>query len=381
MKKTLISIIAVISTALVFAACGNIEDDSNTEPKVTAADSSAIDSSTADTTASTKSATTTSISSADDSSSKATTTSIVTGTDKNGKVTTLIIGEGGKILSTSPNNKTTTKTTTKTTAKTTTKQVGSNNNNQNNGGNNNNNYNNNNNQNNYQPNSGGGNSGNQNSGGNNSPAPVQTNPPQTERKTTTTTQAPQTQPPAPVVTEKQFKDLSGLEKIENCGFDDLTKAYLKFGYGKKNVELSGYEWELIRQDIIDYGMENVNGQKDFYIDEFGGYTISFPYPIKLIVNSSYEGEEHAHYDASAHTYYYGGMAADILSATSENDLYNVSLETKEHTYAIWNQAIESHHTICESGNWFNNPNLAELVCTIEFNIGMMPDGGVWFLTE
>lgn len=378
MKKTLISIIAVISTALVFTACGNIEDDSNTEPKVTAADSSIVDSSTSDTTTSTTSAATTSITSADDSSSRVTTTTIVTGTDRNGSITTLIIGEGGKILSTSPNNKTTTKTTTKTTAKTTTKQVGSNNNNQNNGGNNNNNYNNNNNQNNYQPNSGGGNNGNQNNGGNNSPAPVQTNPPQTqtERKTTTTTQAPQTQPPAPVVTEKQFKDLSGLEKIENCGFDDLTKAYLKFGYGKKNVELSGYEWELIRQDIIDYGMENVNGQKDFYIDEFGGYTISFPYPVKLVVNSSYEGEEHAHYDAATHTYYYGGKEAAILRANSEQDMYDIAIETRDYSYGIYDQAMENYHTYIEStGYWI------EADCTIEFNIGMMPDGGVWFLTE
>lgn len=378
MKKTLISILAAISTALIFTACGNIEDDSNTGPKVTAADSSIVDS-TADTTTS---AATTSITSADDSSSRVTTTTIVSGKDKNGKITTLIIGEGGKILSTSPNNKTTTKTTTKTTAKTTTKQAGSNGN-QNNGGNNNNSYSYNNNQNNYQPNSGGGNSGNQNNGGNNSPAPVQTNPPQTqtERKTTTTTQKPQTQPPAPVVTEKQFKDLSGLEKIENCGFDDLTKAYLKFGYGKKNVELTDYEWELIRQDIIDYGMENVNGQKDFYIDEFGGYTISYPYPVKLIVNSSYEGEEHAHYDSSADSYYYGFDYWDINDAENENQLYDIASKVKERSYEIWDMAIESHHTICESGNWFNNPNLAELVCTIEFNIGIMPDGGAWFLTE
>lgn len=377
MKRTLISIIAVISTALVFTACGNIEDDSNTEPKVTAADSSIVDSSTSDTTTSTTSAATTSITSADDSSSRVTTTTIVTGTDRNGSITTLILGEGGKILSTFPNNKTTTKTTTKTTAKTTTKQVGSNNN-QNNGGNNNNNYNNNNNQNNYQPNSSGGNNGNQNNGGNNSPAPVQTNPPQTqtERKTTTTTQAPQTQPPAPVVTENQFKDLSGLEKIENCGFDDLTKAYLKFGYGKKNVELSGYEWELIRQDIIDYGMENVNGQKDFYIDEFGGYTISYPYPVKLIVNSSYEGEEHAHYDSRADSYYYGFDYWDINDAENENQLYDISSEVKERSYEIYDQAMENYHTYIESsGYWIEED------CTIEFNIGMMPDGGVWFLTE
>lgn len=371
MKRTLIGIIAILSSVLVFSACGNIDDESSAEPKVTAADSSSLSDSSATTSA--KSITTTTVSS-DDSSSKVTTTSIVTGTDRNGKVTTLIIGEGGKILSTFKNSNTTSKTTTKTTAKTTTTKQGNSNNNQigggnynNNGGNNGGNY--------YQPNNNDDN--NDNDGGNNN-TPVVNDPPQTQaqthKKTTTTTQPPQTKP-APVQTEKQFKDMTPVEMVENFSGDDLTRAYLRFALGKKNVTLSDYDWELIRQDFIEYGMENYNGKKDFYYDTFGGYTISYPYPIKLVPNYSLAGYDCAHLDVGSGAYCYTELTFMFKNVTTESDLYEIAENVRNDIMPFWDTAIESWYCMIEStGYWIEED------CTIEFNIGPADDGYLWFLT-
>lgn len=379
MKRTLIGIIAILSSALVFSACGNIDDESSAEPKVTSADSSSLSDSSETTSA--KSVTTTTVSSADDSSSAVTTTSIVTGTDKNGKVTTLIIGEGGKILSTFKNSNTTSKTTTKATAKTTTtKQSNSVNNNQNNGGNYNNNGGNNG-GNYYQPENNG---GNYNNGGNNN-TPVVNDPPQTQaqtqKKTTTTTQPPQTKP-APVQTEKQFKDMTPVEMVEKFSGDDLTKAYLKFALGKENATLTEYDWELIRQDFIEYGMENYNGKKDFYYDTFGGYTISYPYPIKLVPNYSLAGYDCAHLDVGSGAYCYTELTFMFKNVTTESDLYNIAESVRNDIMPFWDTAIESVHYIRTSSGALDSDNtkLVEAACEIEFNIGPADDGYLWFLT-
>lgn len=136
--------------------------------------------------------------------------------------------------------------------------------------------------------------------------------------------------------------------------------------------MSDYEWSLIKQDIIDYGMDNINGKKDFYYDSFGGYTISYPYPVKLIYNESCE---YAELDADADYYYYGFEYSTINSAESKNQLYDIAIEVQNESHEIYNAAIENYYFMIEStGYWI------EQDCTIEFNIGLADNGRVWFLT-
>lgn len=375
-KRLCVAICAAIMTIGMMSGCGNVDDTSSAKPKTTSADSLvSSDSSFAET--SKKSVMTTTTTSDDDSSSKVTTTSIVTGTDRNGKVTTLIIGEGGRILSTFKNGSTTSKTTTKADAKTTTTKRDSSNSNQNGGGNSGGNSNNNN-----------GNSGNNGGGGNSGyNSPTQTDPPQTEspktttrkpepKPTQTTTEKPKPQP------DKNIKDLPIEEKINSCNFDDLTTAYLKFGCGKANIEISDYEWQLIRQDMIDYGFENIEGKTEFFReDPFGDYTITFPYPVHLIVNESYEGESHAHYDVWTSEYFYGGYYSDVLKAENEEQMLEVAEKVRNSVRPTLEWAVESFYWTTDSTGAYDDPDIAEIACTIEYNFGMMDDGSVWFLTE
>lgn len=359
-KRLCTAICVAIVTMGMMSGCGNVDDTSSANPKTTSADSLASsDNSFAETS---KKSVTITTSSSDDSSSKVTTTSIVTGTDRNGNVTTLIIGEGGKILSTFKNGSATSKTTTKADVKTTTtKRSGSNVDQNNNGGNTNN----------------GGNSGD-NSGYD---PPAQTDPPQTEPPKTTT-QKPEPKPTQTTTEKPNFKDLPIEEKINSCNFDDLTTAYLKFGCGKANIEISDYEWQLIRQDMIDYGFENIEGKTEFFReDPFGDYTITFPYPVHLIVNESYEGESHAHYDVWTSEYFYGGYYSGVLKAENEEQMLEVAEKVRNSVRPTLEWAVESFYWTTDSTGAYDDPDIAEIACTIEYNFGMMDDGSVWFLTE
>lgn len=338
---------------MTLTACGNVESDNSDADRVTDTSSSSADS-ILDTTTSTKAATTTADSS-DDSSSRVTTTTIVSGTDRNGNVTTLIIGEGGKILSTSQNNKTTSKTTAKTTAKTTTKAAV--NNVQNNGdGNNNYSYNN-------EQNS------NQENNNNYSPAPVQTQAPQTERKTAT-------QAPTPVTTTTTTAQSQSVS-IDTADLDDTLKAYLRFGRGDK---VSSYDWELIRQDVCNYAIENFNGKKDFIYAE-DGYHYSFTVPLNLSVNTSWTDYSHAHYDGGSdlnvnNVYYF-----PIINATSDNELNDLAIQIQERVRKTFDQGLYNYWWCCYDHGDFDNPKIAPLCSELAFNIGIEDTGWVWFLTE
>lgn len=351
--------LAVIAAAML-TSCGAVEKPS--ESKVVEDTSSVIEK--AETKAT---ATTTNTVTSSGSTSSVTTTSIVTGTDKNGKVTTLIIGEDGRILSTFKNGSTTSKagtsTTSKATAKTTTKSGSSNNNAQNNGNNGGYSYNNNS-GNNEQNNNNNNNYNGNNDNNNYSPAPEQTKP---------QTQAPQTKPATTTTQQQNDQSVS----IDTADLDDTLKAYLRFGRGDK---VSSYDWELIRKDICDYALENFNGKKDFIYDE-DGYHYSFTVPLNLSVNTSWTDYSHAHYDGGSdlnvnNVYYY-----PIVNATSDNELYDLSVEIQGKVRKTFDQGLYNYWWCCYDHGDFDNPKIASLCSELAFNIGIEEAGWVWFLTE
>lgn len=352
--------LAVIAAAML-TSCGAVEKPS--ESKVVEDTSSVIEK--AETKAT---ATTTNTVTSSGSTSSVTTTSIVTGTDKNGKVTTLIIGEDGRILSTFKNGSTTSKagtsTTSKATAKTTTKSGSSNNNAQDNGNNGGYSYNNNS-GNNEQNNNNNNNYNGNNDNNNYSPAPEQTKP---------QTQAPQTKPATTTTQQQNDQSVS----IDTADLDDTLKAYLRFGRGDK---VSSYDWELIRKDICDYALDKFNGKSYFEFGDDnpimdGTYVAEFAAPLNISVNTSWTDYSHAHLDVGRdinlnHTELYR-----IKGAKNDDELYNIALDIQNHMRTITDDGIAVWHW------WLNDDGgIRESDSTFQFNIGIMDDGFVWFLTE
>lgn len=354
--------LAVIAAAML-TGCGAVEKPS--ESKAVEDTSSVIEK-----TETKAPATTTNTVTSSSKSSSVTTTSIVTGTDKNGKVTTLIIGEDGRILSTFKNGSTTSKagtsTTSKATAKTTTKSGSSNNNAQNNGNNGGYSYNNNS-GNNEQDNNNNNNYNSNNDNNNYSPAPEQTKP---------QTQAPQTKPATTTTQQQNDQSVS----IDTADLDDTLKAYLRFGRGDK---VSSYDWELIRKDICDYILDKYNGKSYFEFDEggWGTYVAEFAAPLNLSVNTSWTDYSHAHLNCGSGTNLNAVFYYDIRDAKSNDDLYNIATRIRDDERSIGDKAIETWHSICEDDGYFDNAKLAPLCSELPFNIGIMDDGFVWFLTE
>ncbi|MBO5454513.1 MAG: hypothetical protein J6A69_11240 [Clostridia bacterium] len=357
MKRTTL-IALILGLIISCTGCGNVETS----------DTSRADSSSAAQTASmtTASSVRTDLSASSAATTKATenTTSVVSHTDKNGnKIIDFFVDSKGNIIPPKKSSATTTSVSGK--AKTTTTTKSTANTQQNNGGNNNYPENNNHEQNNDQQN---------NSGSNNSPAPVHTNAPQTqtERKTTTTTQPPQTTTTTAVPQQSV--------SIDTADLDDTLKAYLRFGRGDK---VSSSDWELIRQDVCNYTLEKYNGKSYFEFDDgaWGVYVAEFAAPLNISVNTSWTDYSHAHLNAGCGDnvnacYYY-----PIRDAESNDELYNIAIEIQTSVRSVSDNAIRTWHWICDEDGDFDNPKFAALASEFQFNVGIMDDGYVWFLTE
>ena len=221
----------------------------------------------------------------------------------------------------------------------------------------------------------GGNSGNSGGG---SPAPVQTQAPQNnttttttrppETSTTTTTTAYRAPDPEPEPAEKVT--------IDNCGLDDLMKAYLRFA---SCGDFSDYDWELIRADVCNYAMEKYNGKKDF-VDTSGYFTFSFPYPLNLTVDTSLVGFSHAHCNGSdAGTRYNRFYEDDIANANSTDELLDIALKVQKREFFVVDEGIDGWYGIVE--RFLEDPNEAPYCSDITFNVDYIADQGyVWFMT-
>jgi hypothetical protein len=151
-------------------------------------------------------------------------------------------------------------------------------------------------------------------------------------------------------------------------WSDTMKAWRKLCEGKS---ISGSEWELIRQDIVNYGVQKFNGKTTVELNcGIDFYTRTFQNPLNLSVNGSLKGMSHAHLDAYAEP----ECAAMINYASSEEEIYEIVEQTRADCLSVVDSGIESWYEFCEMNDCL------EYASDLEFNVGL--DGtAIWFLTE
>lgn len=183
-------------------------------------------------------------------------------------------------------------------------------------------------------------------------------------KPAATTQNPQTTPQPTTTTKKP----STTKPQETVQWSDTMKAWRKLCEGKI---INGAEWELVREDIVSYGMQKFNGKTTVELNcGIDLYTRTFQSPLNLTENTSLKGLSHAHLDAYAD--------ADsrwlIDYAENEEEIYSIVSETREDCLHVIDYGLFNRWEIY-SGN-----DMLKCASDIEFNVGF--DGtAIWFLTE
>jgi hypothetical protein len=149
---------------------------------------------------------------------------------------------------------------------------------------------------------------------------------------------------------------------------DTMKAWRKLCEGKS---ISGSDWELVRQDIVDYGVQKFDGKTTVDLNcGIDFYTRTFQSPLNLSVNGSLKGMSHAHLDAYADP----ECSAMINYASSEEEIYSIVEQTRIDCLSVVDSGIESWYEFCEINDCL------EYASNLEFNVGL--DGtAIWFLTE
>jgi hypothetical protein len=184
-----------------------------------------------------------------------------------------------------------------------------------------------------------------------SQSPTITTVPKTETTTQTTT--------SPKVTTKPQNTVK---------WSDTMKAWRKLCEGKS---ISNSEWELVRQDIVNYGVQKFNGKTTVELNcGIDFYTRTFQSPLNLSVNGSLKGMSHAHLDAYADP----ECSAMINYASNEEEIYEIVEQTRADCLSVVDSGIESWYEFCEINDCL------EYASDLEFNVGL--DGtAIWFLTE
>lgn len=193
----------------------------------------------------------------------------------------------------------------------------------------------------------------------------------TAKKTTTappkpaaTTQKPQTTPQPTTTTQKP----STTKPQNTVQWSDTMKAWRKLCEGKS---INGAEWELVREDIVSYGMQKFNGKTTVELNcGIDFYTRTFQSPLNLTENTSLKGLSHAHLDAYAD--------ADsrwlIDYAGNEEEVYRIVEQSRADCLTVIDIGLESWYEFCEVNDCL------KYASSLEFNVGL--DGtAIWFLTE
>ncbi len=204
------------------------------------------------------------------------------------------------------------------------------------------------------------------------PAVTTTQQKQTTAKQTTTappkpaatTQKPQTTPQPTTTTQKP----STTKPQNTVQWSDTMKAWRKLCEGKS---INGAEWELVREDIVSYGMQKFNGKTTVELNcGIDLYTRTFQSPLNLTENTSLKGLSHAHLDAYAD--------ADsrwlIDYAGNEEEVYRIVEQSRADCLTVIDIGFESWYEFCEVNDCL------KYASSLEFNVGL--DGtAIWFLTE
>lgn len=179
----------------------------------------------------------------------------------------------------------------------------------------------------------------------------------TTQKTQTTTQ-PTTTTQKPSTTKPQ----------NTVQWSDTMKAWRKLCEGKS---INGAEWELVREDIVSYGMQKFNGKTTVELNcGIDLYTRTFQSPLNLTENISLKGLSHAHLDAYAD--------ADsrwlIDYAGNEEEVYRIVEQSRADCLTVIDIGLESWYEFCEVNDCL------KYASSLAFNVGI--DGtAIWFLTE
>ena len=183
-------------------------------------------------------------------------------------------------------------------------------------------------------------------------------------KPAATTQKPQTTPQPTTTTKKP----STTKPQETVQWSDTMKAWRKLCEGKS---INGAEWELVREDIVSYGMQKFNGKTTVELNcGIDLYTRTFQSPLNLTENTSLKGLSHAHLDAYAD--------ADsrwlIDYAGNEEEVYRIVEQSRADCLTVIDIGLESWYEFCEVNDCL------KYASSLEFNVGL--DGtAIWFLTE
>ncbi len=151
-------------------------------------------------------------------------------------------------------------------------------------------------------------------------------------------------------------------------WSDTMKAWRKLCEGKS---INGAEWELVREDIVSYGMQKFNGKTTAELNcGIDLYTRTFQSPLNLTENTSLKGLSHAHLDAYAD--------ADsrwlIDYAGNEEEVYRIVEQSRADCLTVIDIGLESWYEFCEVNDCL------KYASNLEFNVGL--DGtAIWFLTE
>lgn len=191
----------------------------------------------------------------------------------------------------------------------------------------------------------------------------------TQKPAVTTTQQKQTTAkqttPQPTTTTKKPSTTKPQETVQ---WSDTMKAWRKLCEGKS---INGAEWELVREDIVSYGMQKFNGKTTVELNcGIDLYTRTFQSPLNLTENTSLKGLSHAHLDAYAD--------ADsrwlIDYAGNEEEVYRIVEQSRADCLTVIDIGLESWYEFCEVNDCL------KYASSLEFNVGL--DGtAIWFLTE
>ena len=187
----------------------------------------------------------------------------------------------------------------------------------------------------------------------------------TAKKTTTAPSKPATATQKPQTTTQKPSTTKPQNTVQ---WSDTMKAWRKLCEGKS---INGAEWELVRKDIVSYGMQKFNGKTTVELNcGIDLYTRTFQSPLNLTENTSLRGLSHAHLDAYAD--------ADsrwlIDYAGNEEEIYRIVEQSRADCLTVVDSGLESWYEFCEVNDCL------EYASNLAFNVELDVTA-IWFLTE
>ncbi len=192
----------------------------------------------------------------------------------------------------------------------------------------------------------------------------------TTASSTTTKKAVQTTAATkPTTTASKAVQTSASSASKKVVWSDLMLAWRHISE-RKNITQA--EKELIRNDILNYGLKKFNGKTKIHCHVGNDhFDISYLKPIKMTVQRELtDWTQHAHLDASVDT----DSLALINYAKSEQEIYDIVVWTRSDSLRLIDFGLHSRY---ELSTMYGD---LEYASDIHFNVGF--DGTyIWFLNE